>query len=174
MYRRHYGPGGSVCGRRSAGEGCSLGVVAECRPGRLAAPGAAGLQCWAADVPAAEPARTIPERTDAPDLPADQNTDRDRMGKNQECWLSRGGAVPTPTPSSELLIDSDSDSGSDGTLPWPNHTIERKKLKESDQGLYYRKCFKSLSFIAAPILARRVIRKGDIPENFTEIVFGPP
>ena len=43
--------------------------------------------------------------------------------------LSRGGAVPIPTPDSGLLIDShtgfDSDSGSDSASPLPDQTIKR-------------------------------------------------
>ena len=66
-----------------------------------------------------------------------------------------------------LLIDSDSDSGSDGTLPSPDQTI---KLKKKDRGVCYRKGFKLLSFIVAPMLARK-LESGDILENFTSKIF---
>ena len=44
------------------------------------------------------------------------------------------------------------------------------KLKEIVQGLRYRKGFKSLSFIVAPMLAR-IVKKGYLPEKFTKKYF---
>ena len=89
---------------------------------------------------------------------------------------SRGGAVSTPTPtptpgSCSGPTPTSSDSGSDGTQVSPDQTIN---LKEIDQGVRYRKGFKSLFFIVAPMLAREVRKRRYFRKFNRKFIFGQP